>query len=159
MSQLRPDDARHLRAAITLSRTARDRGDSPYGALLVDDRGTTLAVAENTQVTAGDCTGHAELNLLRDVSRRFDRAMLARCTVYASGEPCPMCAGAIYWSGVGRVVYALGIPTMIALAGDGVDELVLSCREVLARGMRSITVVGPMLEDEARKVFTEARDR
>ena len=66
-----------------------------------------------------------------------------------------MCAGAIYWSGVGRVVYALSVDSMLALAGPGADELILSCRDVLARGTRRIEVLGPLLEDEARRVFEE----
>jgi tRNA(Arg) A34 adenosine deaminase TadA len=150
---LTAEDARHLRAAIELSRAARARGNEPYGALLVDEGGTMLLGAENTQVTERDCTGHAELNLMRAASRRFDAATLARCTVYATGEPCPMCAGAIYWGGVRRVVYALSVESMIALAGPGADEIGLSCREVFSRGARPIEVLGPALEDEARRVF------
>ena len=150
---MRPEDATHLRAAIAISRVARAKGNEPYGALLVDAGGTPLAGAENTQVTERDCTGHAELNLMREASRRFDAATLAGCTVYASGEPCPMCAGAIYWGGVGRVVYALSVESMVALAGPGADEIRLSCRDVLDRGMRPVEVLGPALEAEARQVF------
>jgi len=152
---MRPDDAVHLRAAIEVSRAARAHGNQPYGALLVDASGAVLLGAENTQVTERDCTGHAELNLMREASRRFDAAILARCTVYATGEPCAMCAGAIYWGGIRRVVYALSIESMIALAGPGVDEMHLHCRDVLGRGMHPVEVVGPMLEDEARRVFGE----
>lgn len=152
---MRPDDLEHLRRAIAVSRSARARGNEPYGAVLIAADGKVLGTAENTQVTARDCTGHAETNLLREVSTRFDRATLAGATVYASGEPCPMCAGAIYWSGVGRVVYALSIDSMLALAGPGADELILSSREVLGRGTRRVEVLGPLLEDEARRVFEE----
>ena len=152
---MRLDDLAHLRAAIAVSRSARANGNEPYGAVLVDSEGTILASAENTQVSGRDCTGHAETNLLRDVSRRIDRATLAGATLYASGEPCPMCAGAIYWSGVGRIVYALSIDSMLALGGPGADELILSCRDVLVRGTRKIEVLGPMLEEEARRVFEE----
>lgn len=152
---MHPDDLRHLRAAIAASRSARANGNEPYGAVLVDPDGTVLASAENTQVTGRDCTGHAETNLLRDVSPRVDRATLARATLYASGEPCPMCAGAIYWSGVGRVVYSLSVESMRTLGGPGADELMLSCREVLARGVRRIEILGPMLEDEALRVLAD----
>ena len=153
---MRPADLIHLRAAIAASRSALAHGNEPYGAVLVDSDGTVLGSAENTQVTARDCTGHAETNLLRAASPRIDRATLARATLYASGEPCPMCAGAIYWSGVGRVVYALSVESMLAIAGPGADELLLSCRDVLARGTRKIEVVGPLLEDEARRVIEES---
>ena len=148
-----PRDLEHLRTAIAASREASRRGDEPYGAALVDELGTVLLSAGNTQVTERDCTGHAETNLLRAATRRFDAETLARCTVYASGEPCPMCAGAIYWSGVRRVVFALDLARMRALAGPGADELLLGCRDVLAHGMHAIEVLGPALEDEAATVL------
>ena len=148
-----PPDLEHLRSAIELSWAARAKGNEPYGALLVDANGTVLLGAENTQLSAHDCTGHAELNLMREAWRRFDPRSLAGCTVYASGEPCPMCAGAIYWGGVKRVVYALSLESIIALSDHDTDEMHLSCREVLSRGTRPVEVVGPALEDEARQVF------
>lgn len=148
-------DARHLRAAIVVSREASARGDEPYGAVLADERGELILTAANTQVTARDCTGHAELNLMREAWRRFEPATLAGCTVYATGEPCAMCAGAIYWSGVRRLVYALPVARMRELAGPGADELMLSCRDVFARGLRTVEVTGPVLEDEAAPVLIE----
>jgi tRNA(Arg) A34 adenosine deaminase TadA len=60
-----------------------------------------------------------------------------------------MCAGAIYWSGVPRVVFALPAARMNAVAGTSTDVLDMGSREVLARGQRSIEVIGPVLEDEA----------
>jgi tRNA(Arg) A34 adenosine deaminase TadA len=153
MATLSATDERLLRAAIALSATARRSGNQPYGALLADAEGRVLLEACNTQVTDHDCTGHAELNLLRAASARFDRERLATCTVFASGEPCPMCAGAIYWAGVCRVVFGLSIETMTALGGPAADELSLHCAEVLARGTRRVEVLGPALENEARRVF------
>lgn len=150
---LDPTDALHLRAAIGLSAEARDAGNMPYGALLVAADGRVLGFARNTQVTEHDCTGHAETNLMRDVTRRLDAATLAGSTVYASGEPCAMCAGAMYWGGIRRVVYALSIASMRELGGPGSDELLLPCREVMARGMRPVEVIGPALQEEARRVF------
>ncbi len=100
--RLDPTDTLHLRAAIALSAEARDAGNMPYGALLVAADGRVLAVARNTQVSERHCTGHAETNLMREATHRFDAATLAGSTVYASGEPCAMCAGAIYWGGIRR---------------------------------------------------------
>ena len=146
-------DAALLRAAIELSAQARDAGNQPYGALLADADGRVLHESRNSQVTSRDCTAHAELNLVREVSPRLDRELLASCTIYASGEPCPMCAGAIFAAGIGRVVYGLSIETMVALSDPQGDELILHCRDVLACGTRATTVLGPALEDEARRVF------
>ena len=146
-------DTRHLRHAIALSLEARRCGNMPYGAILVSRGGDVLLEACNTQVTDRDCTAHAETRLMREATRQLDHATLAGATVYASGEPCPMCAGAIYWSGARRVVYALSIASMGELGGAGVDALRLACREVMARGTRAVEVVGPALQSEARRVF------
>ncbi|MGH7264696.1 MAG: nucleoside deaminase [Candidatus Rokuibacteriota bacterium] len=145
-------DLRHLRTAIAVSRSAREHGNEPYGALLVGERGDVLLQAENTEITARDATGHAETNLVRIACARFDPATLAQCTIYASTEPCAMCAGAIYWGHIGRVVFGLGQETLPAVLGDAADRLALSCHAVLARGTRPIEVVGPLLEKEARAV-------
>jgi tRNA(Arg) A34 adenosine deaminase TadA len=89
------------------------------------------------------------------VSQHFAGRALQDCTVYASGEPCPMCAGALYWAGVGRVVFALSIDSMTELAGADADELGLNCADVLATGTRRVEVLGPALEAEARRAFAD----
>ena len=146
---MRDDDLQQLRSVIAVSRSAAEHGNQPFGATLVDEHGKLLLQAENTQVTDRDCTGHAETNLMREAFRRFGRSELEKCTVYASTEPCAMCAAAIYWGGVRRVVYALGAQAADELAGGRADNLALSCREVFARGRREIDVAGPLLEQEA----------
>jgi tRNA(Arg) A34 adenosine deaminase TadA len=145
-------DLNLLRQAIHVARRARENGNHPFGALLADEQGRVLLEAENTVNTAHDCTGHAELNLMRLASRQYNFDKLTRCTLYTSTEPCPMCAGAIFWGGVGRVVYALNEEGLYALTGDSPHKLLLSCREVFARGGRPIEVLGPALEEEARQV-------
>ena len=147
-------DLKLLRAAIALAQSAVAHGNHPFGALLADTHGNVLLEAENTVVTERDCTGHAETNLVREAGRWHPREALSRCTLYASTEPCAMCAGAIFWSGVGRVVFALGSPRLSELMGDTPDQLLPRCADVLAGGMRRVEVVGPALEGEAEQVFT-----
>ena len=62
-----------------------------------------------------------------------------------------MCSGAIYWTNIGRVVYALSEHALLKLTGDHPENPTLSlpCREIFARGQRQIAVLGPLLEDEA----------
>ena len=150
------DHLTHLRAAIAVARRSRENGNHPFGALLVDETGAVLLEAENTVNTARDCTGHAETNLVRLASQRFDRAVLERSTLYTSTEPCAMCSGAIHWSGIGRVVYALGEEGLYAMTSDGTnpdnETMALPCREVFARCVRPVEVIGPLIEDEARVV-------
>jgi tRNA(Arg) A34 adenosine deaminase TadA len=147
-------DLDYLRKAINIAAQSREHGNHPFGAILVDAEGQFLLEAENTVITSQDCTGHAETNLIRKASHAFPLKVLASCTLYSSTEPCAMCSGAIFWSGIGRVVYALseqGLLELVAhLPGD--NFLNLPCREVFVRGGREIEVSGPLLEDEARHV-------
>lgn len=147
------DDLRFIRASIEIARNARHKGNHPFGALLVDEQGQIVLEAENTVVTDNDCTGHAETNLIRKASGEYSSDFLAKCTLYTSTEPCPMCSGAIFWSNIRRVVYGLSEEGLYGMAGgDSEEVLYLPCRELFGKGRKPIEVVGPVLEDEAKKV-------
>jgi len=145
---------RLLLGAIAIASEARGHGNHPFGALLADHDGRVLLSAENTVVTDSDATGHAETNLVRRATAAYSRAELAAMTLYSSAEPCAMCAGAIYWSGIGAVVYALAETALHELTGDDPENptLLLPCRVVFAAGRRSITVAGPFELEAARDV-------
>jgi tRNA(Arg) A34 adenosine deaminase TadA len=136
-----------------LSRQAIAHGNFPFAALLVDERDAVVLEAENTVTTGRDCTGHAELNLMRAASSRFSPEYLRGCTLYASTEPCAMCAGAICWGGVGRVVFALGAGALHAVAGT--PALATECRDVFAGSAYPVDVSGPHREAEARAVHEQ----
>lgn len=155
--QLTALDTQWLRQAIAQSRQAATLGHQPYGAVLVSAQGQHLLSAHNTQGDSADITGHAELNLVRQAAAALGAKVLKGSTVYASGEPCPMCAGALYWAGVARVVFALGVDSMRALNGDD-SVLPLHCADAVSGGTRTVRVTGPALEDEARAVFTQKSD-
>lgn len=145
-------DEKMLRRAIQIAANARTHGNHPFGALLIDEDGTILLEAENSVVTDKDITAHAELNLMRLASQKYSAEELKNCTLYTSTEPCSMCAGAIFWGNVGRVVYALSEEGLYAITGETPYQLTLPCREVFARGTHSVDVVGPLLEEEALQV-------
>ena len=144
-------DLPHLRRAIAVSIEAKLQGNHPFGALLTNESGEVVLEAENTVVTGSDATGHAETNLVRSASQQFTLEQLRTFTLYTSCEPCAMCSGAIYWAGIGRMVYALPEEALIPLAGYNPENptLDLPSREVLARGQRTVVVAGPALEEEA----------
>ena len=148
-----PDDVL-LRRSIALAREARAHGNHPFGALLTDGEGRVRLEAENTVVTDDDRTAHAELKLMREACRKLDRGELVQSSIYTSTEPCAMCSGAIYWAGVSRVVFGLRESELRALTGGDPENptLALPCREVFSHGQRSIEVLGPLLEEEARVV-------
>lgn len=137
-----------LQRCIALSTQAAARGDHPFGALLVRD-GEIVMETENTVNSEKDVTRHAELNLVSRAVRVLGSEVVQECTLYTSTEPCAMCAGAIYWAGISRVVYACSAERLGEIAGG---SLVIPCREVFARGVRPVEVSGPILEEEAAAV-------
>lgn len=153
MSQiLSATDLFFLQRSIELSGQARAAGKHPFAALVVDAAGRIVAEAGNDSLPPdGDPTRHAELVVAGLAARRLTPEELAGATLYSSAEPCAMCAGAIYWCGIGRVVYALSEHRLLALTGDHPENptFALPCREVFARGQRPVAVTGPCLEEEA----------
>jgi tRNA(Arg) A34 adenosine deaminase TadA len=146
-----PDHATFLRKSFDVARRARTNGNHPFGAILVGPDGNVLIERENGYLPDRDMTAHAERLLATAASRTIAPQVLARCTLYSSAEPCAMCAGAIYWAGIGRVVYALSERRLKAITGDHAENptLDLPCRTVFAAGQRAVDVIGPLLEDEA----------
>ena len=140
-----------LREAIALSISSMHNGDEPFGSVLVKD-GEIILRAENTVFTGRDFTNHAELNLIKEAAKHYDPAFLADCTLYTSTEPCAMCAGAIFWSGIGRMVFACSEVRLGKVAGIGLN---VPSRAVLQTGARNVTVIGPMIEEEAAQVHDE----
>jgi len=111
------------------------------GALLVDGDGKIVVRSENTVLTRRDCTGHAETNVMRVAT---DSEVLRGCTLYTSTEPCAMCAGAIHWGNVRRVVFALGQENLRGIAGGNSENAILAipCRRYsLAATTRSRSAV------------------
>jgi putative acetyltransferase len=153
LDEASPNDLRHLQAAIKVAGRARANGNHPFGAVLAVG-GEVVLEAENTVVTGRDRTGHAEAILARLASAEIPLEQLTSATLYTSTEPCAMCAGAIYWAGIGRVVYGLAETELITITGSDEANLTLAlpCREVFARGQRQVTVLGPLLADAARAV-------
>ena len=149
-----PDDLAPMQLAIAASRAALDAGNNPYGATLVSAGGEVLHVAGNNEVSSGDCTGHAEVVLVREASARLGPAALRGSTVYASGEPCAMCSGGLFWAGVRRVVYAASNEVMAEMFGG--DRLPIGCAEVLAGASPPVRVDGPVLAEPALAVLRDA---
>jgi tRNA(Arg) A34 adenosine deaminase TadA len=144
----------HLRRALELARLAREHGNHPFGALLVDHRGDVVLEAENTVHTDKDVTAHAETNLMRLASARFEPDFLEWCTLYTSTEPCAMCAGAIYWGNVRRVVFGLSQEQIHAISNQNSEnmQLAITSREIFARGDHPVEVSGPHLPRESSAV-------
>ncbi|CAN7270269.1 nucleoside deaminase [Acidovorax sp. Leaf78] len=144
-------DGLYLRQAIALADKARTRGNRPFGALIVAADGRVLAEAWNSTGENGDCTAHAETSAVRLASPVHSRDDLAGATLYSSAEPCVMCAGAIYWANIGRVVYGIDAMRLRVFRGERLDQrdAELSCRDVFYSSPHPIECTGPALIDES----------
>jgi tRNA(Arg) A34 adenosine deaminase TadA len=147
-----------LRRSFEVARRAVTHGNHPFGAILVDQDGNVLIEAENGFMPAHDGTAHAERLVATQACTTLSPDMLRQATLYSSAEPCAMCAGAIYWAGIGRLVYGLSEHRLRAVTGNHPENptLDLPCREVFKSGQRPTGVIGPLLEDEAEAVHAGA---
>ena len=145
------DDESFLRRSFDVAQRARTHGNHPFGAVLVSAQGEVLMEAENGFMPEHDMTGHAERLLATQASKQLAPEVRAGSTLYTSAEPCAMCAGAIYWTGIGRVVFGLSERHLKTITGNHAENptLDLPCRAVFAAGQRHVEVIGPLLEEEA----------
>jgi isopenicillin N synthase-like dioxygenase/tRNA(Arg) A34 adenosine deaminase TadA len=170
-----------MEAAIDQAVAATRAGMMPFGAVLVDNSTGTIVSSAHNQVPAagvrgggkGDVTRHAEMELVRkftttststttttmpasassstDTDTSTDTIDRSKCTLYTSTEPCVMCAGAIYWSGVGRVVYGCSAAQLAShySGPGGLDVPLQQLYGLAAPGTRQIRVKGPFLAEQA----------
>jgi tRNA(Arg) A34 adenosine deaminase TadA len=144
-------DEHFLRRSFEVARRSLTHGNHPFGAILVDQDHNVLIESENGYMPSHDGTAHAERLLATKACTTLSPEVRKTATLYSSAEPCAMCAGAIYWAGIGRLVYALSEHRLRDITGDHPENptLNLPCREVFESGQQSTEVVGPLLEDEA----------
>jgi acetylornithine deacetylase/succinyl-diaminopimelate desuccinylase-like protein/tRNA(Arg) A34 adenosine deaminase TadA len=141
-----------LRRSFEVAAAARAAGSHPFGAVLAAPDGTILLEQGNAYLPNHDMTGHAERVLATRACTELPAEILATATLYSSAEPCAMCAGAIYWAGIGRVVYGMSEHDLKAITGAHAENptLDLPCRTVFSAGQRAVEVLGPLLVEEAK---------
>lgn len=105
MRMIHGKDLFYLKRCVELARTALEKGDEPFGSVLVsaDDQ---VLFEDHNHVAGGDQTQHPEFAIARWATKHLTEEERANATVYTSGEHCPMCAAAHGWVGLGRIVYA-----------------------------------------------------
>jgi tRNA(Arg) A34 adenosine deaminase TadA len=154
-------DEYFLRRSFEVARHALTHGNHPFGAILVSRDRTVLLEAENGYMPSHDGTAHAERLLATRACTTLSADVLKAATLYSSAEPCAMCAGAIYWAGIGRLVYGLSEHRLRAVTGNHPENptLDLPCRDVFKSGQRATEVKGPLLEDEAEALHAGVWNR
>lgn len=133
-----------MRRCYHLAQQAVNHGNHPFGALLV--RGDVLVhSSENSVVSNNDNTRHAELNVLQQAAAKGLLSNPEELTLYTSTEPCAMCSGAIYWAGIGALVYGCPAAELGRITGG---SLAIPCHDILQRGRREVSINGPVLPEE-----------
>lgn len=107
-----------MRAAIELARQGMKAGDGgPFGAIVVRD-GKVIGKGWNQVLANNDPTAHGEIMAIRDACARQKRFSLEGCELYTTGEPCPMCLGAIQWARINRVFYGFRMEDAASIGFD-----------------------------------------
>ncbi|RKT46571.1 nucleoside deaminase [Thiocapsa rosea] len=144
-----PDHEHFMRRAITLARRGSAAGDGgPFGAVIVRD-GRIIGEGWNRVIATRDPTAHGEMVAIRDACRQIGNSSLDGCALYTSGQPCPMCLGAIYWARIERVFYGFSIHDAARIGFD--DHFI---HEQLARPaeQRAIPEIA-LLREEALEIL------
>ena len=131
----------HMRAALEQADLALDMGFMPFGAVLVVDNQVVLKAHNCVDISADserDVTRHAEMELVRKMcAAGISQGQRRKATLYTSTEPCVMCAGGIFWSGIEKVVYGCSAKRVQEFAPGGFD---IPVRELLAQGPKEFQV-------------------
>jgi tRNA(adenine34) deaminase len=138
-------DRAFMREALALAAEA----DLPFGAVIVKD-GEIVARGKNSGKRLGDPTAHGEMMAIRQCLADHGVEVLKGATIYTSGEPCPMCMGAILWCRIGRVVYAASIEELSTRLG----QIMVLSEEIASRTpFHKVEIMGGLLAEKALALF------
>lgn len=142
-------DADFMQLAIQVAWQGVEKGEMPFGACIVRN-GQMISVAHNSAKANIDTTAHAEMQAIREASRRVKTLELPGCVIYSTCEPCPMCFTACVWSKLGKVVYACRIEDA---ERAGIRQVPISSARMNQLGQSGIGLVGDVLREESLKLF------
>lgn len=103
-------DEQFMRRALEEARSAAEADEVPIGAVVVSSKGTIIGRGHNLTEALNDVTAHAEMQAITAAATRLGGKYLTGCTLYVTVEPCAMCAGAIGWAQISRIVYGAPDP-------------------------------------------------
>ena len=142
-------DDQFMKQALELAKDAAKHGNEPFGSVLVK-KDKVVLTGENQIHTESDPTYHAELGIIRDFCTSQNITDLSEYTLYTSCEPCCMCAGAIVWSNLGRMVYSLGHDELAEIAGF---NIMISSEEIFSKSPNRPEVIKGVLKEAAVPVY------
>lgn len=137
-----------MRKAIALSEESVKNGGGPFGAVIAKD-GEIISGASNSVTIDNDPTAHAEVNAIRQATKKLGTFDLSGCEIFTSCEPCPMCLGAIYWAHLDRIYYANDRKDAARIGFD--DDFIY--KEIELKPADRSKQMEILLPEEAKKAF------
>ncbi len=134
---------------MRLALSEAKKGDSPYGAVIVKDN-EVVAKGYNTVKRDSAPSAHAEMNVIRSLTTKIQNPSLEGYTIYATGEPCPMCATACVWTGLAEIIIGASIEDLISV---NQSQVRISCEEIIAKSFKNIKVTKGVLREECLQLF------
>ena len=166
------DDSYYMRLAIAVARVGISKGNSPFGAVIVDLNGNTIAYGHNQVIETGDPSAHAEIITIRKATKSLSNIshdvidmqgdivghislknlFLQDYTLYSTTESCLMCWGAAHWARIKKIVY--GVSLNIA-AQYGFNELKIYNKQLKEITGSKIEIIDGILEKENMRLFED----
>jgi tRNA(Arg) A34 adenosine deaminase TadA len=140
----------HMRIAIDEARKSLREGNNGFGAVIIKD-GKLIASSHDKEESEGDPTSHAELNVIKETSRKLGKN-LSECILISTHEPCPMCASAIVWSGIKTIAYGYSIQDALT---QNRKRLNLSSAEFFNKVNADVYIYEGVLKDECSVLYRE----
>jgi guanine deaminase len=145
------DDEKYMRIAIKVARKGMKAHQTPFGSCLVKG-GKVIAACHNAVWATCDPSAHSEVNTIRKACKRLKTIDLSGCVIYSTTEPCPMCFSTCHWARVKKIVYGDDI---LDAQSAGFNELKISNKKMKWGGDSPVEIVGGVLKEECKKLFTE----
>jgi tRNA(Arg) A34 adenosine deaminase TadA len=143
------DQEQFIERACELAKEAAEKGDGPYGSLLVVD-GEIIMEERNREQTDNDIAQHPELTLARRAHSELEPDVRAKAVMYTSTEPCPMCSTGMVYAGLDAVVYSTSGKRASEMRGVEIEGIPSS--EVFDRYDADIDVIGPVLPERGDEI-------
>ncbi len=151
------DHEKFMAMAIQEAEDGVRAGFLPYGGIIVKD-GQVIGKGRSTGIAMKDPTAHAEMNAIREAARHLGTGDMRGCVMYANCDPCPMCAGAALYSGIGTVVIGAGPEALRRHSNGRYDLRDYTIERVVELSGLDIQVIRGILEERAEEVFKAWQD-
>lgn len=143
---------KYMRIAIEEAQIAKNNGENPFGAVLLDPEYNFCHKAHSRSVELSDPTAHAEVLVIREYCQEYKKVYLKDYILICSGEPCVMCSGAIKWAKIQQIYYSVPQSEINKASGGRIKP---SCESLINTGTSQKHIVGNILLNEGLKVFND----